>query len=110
MNRWSSYRVYAYGKSIAKWLNTDLNLSQFVVDKLNRDMLVYLFWHFGQLTNHQIGEKFGLSYSAVSKRVLIFKDLLNWDSTLRVSCFPDSQETIDRGLNIAFNGLTLYLE
>jgi len=34
-HRWSSYQVYAYGKSSAKWLNTDLILSQFV-QKLGR--------------------------------------------------------------------------
>ena len=42
----------------------------------NRDLLVYLLWQTGQLTNQQIGEKFGLTYSAVSSRVRIFKDLL----------------------------------
>ena len=29
-HRWSSYQVYAYGKSSADWLNTDLILSHFV--------------------------------------------------------------------------------
>jgi hypothetical protein len=29
-HRWSSYQVYAYGKSSARWLSTDLILSQFV--------------------------------------------------------------------------------
>ena len=75
-HRWSSYQVYAYGKSIATWLNTDLIMSQFVADKLNRDLLIYLLWQLGQLTNQQIGEKFGLSYSAVSQRVSNFKGLL----------------------------------
>jgi REP element-mobilizing transposase RayT len=175
-HRWSSYRVYAYGKSIPKWLNTELILSQFVnvgdphkayrenaqkyateeqfiwedlrygiflgtkkfiekikkqhlsgaphqeiphqkqldknldpeavllkgsevlncsaddfcnskrilkADKLNRDILIYLLWQLGQLTNQQIGEKFGLSYSAVSKRVSIFKDLLKKNQALQ---------------------------
>ena len=45
-------------------------------EKVNRDFLIYLLWHTGQLTNQQIGEKFGLSYSAVSSRVRIFKGLL----------------------------------
>jgi chromosomal replication initiation ATPase DnaA len=45
-------------------------------DKVNRDLLIYLLWHTGQLTNQRIGEKFGLSYSAVSGRVRIFKELL----------------------------------
>ncbi|MBW2488635.1 MAG: transposase, partial [Deltaproteobacteria bacterium] len=45
-------------------------------DKEKRDLLIYLLWQTGQLTNQQIGVKFGLSYSAVSRRVRIFKDLL----------------------------------
>jgi REP element-mobilizing transposase RayT len=45
-------------------------------DKVDRDLLIYLLWQTGQLTNQQIGEKFELSYSAVSRRVRIFKGLL----------------------------------
>ena len=168
-HRWSSYQAYAYGKSIATWLNTDLILSQFInvddphkayrqsaqkyafeeqriwedlsygiflgtkkfienikkqylgnaphqeipqqkqldknldpeavllkaaealkcnpedfrkskriskADKLSRDLLIYLLWQLGQLTNQQIGDKFGLTYSAVSQRVSIFKGML----------------------------------
>ena len=45
-------------------------------DKEKRDLLIYLLWQTGQLTNQQIGVKFGLSYSAVSRRVRIFKDSL----------------------------------
>jgi putative transposase len=45
-------------------------------DKLDRDLLIYLLWQTGHLTNRQIGEKFGLTYSAVSRRVGIFKNLL----------------------------------
>jgi REP element-mobilizing transposase RayT len=168
-HRWSSYQVYAYGKSSAKWLNTDLILSQFInaedphkayrlsaqkyafeeqriwedlryglllgttkfienikkqhlgsaphleipqqkqlhknhdpeafflkaagmlqcnpehfrkskriskTDILNRDILIFLLWQLGQLTNQQIGENFGLTYSAVSQRVSIFKGIL----------------------------------
>ena len=175
-HRWSSYQFYAYGKSSAEWLNTDLILSQFVntedphkayrqsaqkyaleeqriwedlrygvflgtkkfienikkqylgsaphqeiphqkqldknldpeavlfkaaevlqcnpehfrkskrisnAEKLNRDMLIYLLWQLGQLTNQQIGEKFGLTYSAVSQRVSIFKELLKKNQALR---------------------------
>jgi len=36
-----------------------------------------------QLTNLQIAEKFGLSYSAVSLRVGVFKDLLGENTTLQ---------------------------
>ncbi len=174
--RWSSYRFYAYGNRIPKWLNTDLILSQFVnvedpyrayrqnaqkyakeehriwenlrhgiflgtkkftekikkqylsgaphqeipqqkqldknldpevlflqaaemlncnpehfrtssrikkADKADRDLLIYLLWQAGQLTNQQIGEKFGLTYSAVSQRVSIFKILLKKNQALQ---------------------------
>jgi Winged helix-turn-helix DNA-binding len=46
-------------------------------DILDRDMLIYLMWQSGQLTNAQIAEKFGLTYSAVSRRVGVFKNMLN---------------------------------
>ena len=52
-------------------------------DKSNRDMLIYLLWQLGQLTNQQIGEKFGLTYSAVSQRVSIVKALLIKNQALR---------------------------
>jgi putative transposase len=44
--------------------------------KADRDLLIYLLWQSGRLTNRQIGEKFGLTYPAVSQRVSIFKDSL----------------------------------
>jgi putative transposase len=174
--RWSTYRAYAYGKNIPKWLDTEMILSQFAnaedthrayregaqkyareeqriwedlrhgiflgtkkfaakikqqhlcgaphqeippqkqlagnVDpealflraveilkcnpekfresariskahKTDRDLLVYLLWQSGRLTNRQIGEKFGLSYPAVSQRVSIFKDLLRNSQALQ---------------------------
>jgi len=36
-------------------------------------------WQFGMMTNQQIGEKFGLTYSAVIKRVGILKYKLSQD-------------------------------
>jgi hypothetical protein len=51
-------------------------------DKVNRDMLIYLLWQLGQLTNQQIGEKFGLTYSAVSQRVSIFRASLDKNQAL----------------------------
>jgi len=51
-------------------------------DIVDRDMLIYLMWQTGQLTNHQIAEKFGLTYSAVSRRVGVFKDFLRRSKTL----------------------------
>jgi len=52
-------------------------------DILDRDMLIYLMWQTGQLTNLQIAENFGLTYSAVSRRVGVFKDLLSKSKTLK---------------------------
>ncbi|MBT8338377.1 MAG: hypothetical protein HKP58_14550 [Desulfatitalea sp.] len=51
-------------------------------DKDHRDLLVYLLWQSGRLSNHSIGEYFGLTYSAVSRRVKIIVDRLSTDSEL----------------------------
>ena len=40
---------------------------------LDRDMLLYAIWQLGARTNSQIGEIFGLTGSAVSKRVAVLK-------------------------------------
>jgi hypothetical protein len=50
---------------------------------MDRDLLIYLLWQSGQLTNIQIAEKFGLTYSAVSRRVGVFKNLLNQSTKLQ---------------------------
>ena len=52
-------------------------------DILGRDMLIFLMWQSGQLGNVQIAEKFGLTYSAVSRRVKVFKNLLSKNKTLQ---------------------------
>jgi putative transposase len=38
-------------------------------EKDKRDLLVYLLWESGGLTNQEIGSYFGLTYSSVSRRV-----------------------------------------
>jgi putative transposase len=174
--RWSTYRIYAYGKSVPEWLDSEMILSQFAnaqdrhrayrkaaqkyareeqrlwedlrhgiflgtrkfaakikqqhltgaphqeipsqkrlagdadpevlflraaeilncdpgqflkaarvskAHKADRDLLIYLLWQSGRLTNRQIGEKFGLTYPAVSQRVSIFKDLLRNSQALQ---------------------------
>jgi REP element-mobilizing transposase RayT len=48
----------------------------------NRDLLIYLTWQFGGWTNQEIGDRFGLTYSAVSRRVSLFKGKLGEDKTL----------------------------
>ena len=42
-----------------------------------------MLWQPGQLNNQQIIEKFGLTYSAVSRRVGVFKDFLRKNSGLQ---------------------------
>ena len=43
---------------------------------LDRDLLLYLIWQLGVRTNSQIGELFGLTGSAISRRVSVFKTQL----------------------------------
>jgi putative transposase len=54
-------------------------------EKDTRDLLLYYIWRAGQLTNAQIGEQFGLSYSAVSHAVKSIKAKLHDDQELRAS-------------------------
>jgi REP element-mobilizing transposase RayT len=51
--------------------------------KTDRDMLIYIAWQLGVATNQEIGEKFGLTYSAVSQRVSVTKEMLNKDKQLQ---------------------------
>ncbi len=50
---------------------------------LDRDLMLYLVWQQGHQTNQQIGELFGLTHSAVSRRISIYKDLLLLDKSAR---------------------------
>ena len=43
-------------------------------DKLNRDILLYWLWQEGNYSNSQIGDLFGLTHSAVSRRVAIIRE------------------------------------
>ena len=68
-------------------LKFDLNLCQksnriSKSAKADRDMLIYMIWQLGVVTNQEIGQKFGLTYSAVSQRVRVIKELLNKDKKL----------------------------
>ncbi len=51
--------------------------------KADRHLLIYIAWQLGVATNQQIGEKFGLTYSAVSQRVSVIKEMLNKDKQLQ---------------------------
>jgi hypothetical protein len=48
----------------------------------NRDLLIYLICQSGAWTNQEIGDRFGLTYSAVSRRVSLFKQKLSRNKVL----------------------------
>jgi REP element-mobilizing transposase RayT len=52
-------------------------------DVVKRDLLIFLIWQQGHQTNQQIGNLFGLTYSAVSRRISIVKSLIGQNRQLR---------------------------
>ena len=52
-------------------------------NKQNRDLLIYLVWNTGIVTNDEIGKQFGMSYSAVSHSVKSFKEKIGKDRRLK---------------------------
>ncbi len=48
-------------------------------DKMNRDLLLCLFWETGAFTNKEIGRYFGMTYSGVSRRIGIRGSQLSKD-------------------------------
>ncbi|MBA3037595.1 MAG: hypothetical protein FP814_14020 [Desulfobacterium sp.] len=52
-------------------------------DKDKRDLLVYLLWKTGRFSNREIGNRFGLTYSAVSQRIKIMTNRLSMEKGLR---------------------------
>lgn len=67
-----------------KTLTKALRIS--AAEKTNRDLLIYLLWQTGRFTNAQIGEKFDLSYSSISRRVNIFRNCMDQDPELKKRC------------------------
>jgi REP element-mobilizing transposase RayT len=55
------------------------------VNKMNRDMLIYLLWETGVFGHSDIGVRFGLTYSSVSRRVKEFQRQLDVDDGVRES-------------------------
>lgn len=51
-------------------------------DKEMRDLGIYLLWETGRYTNQEIGEAFGITYSAVSRRVKAVTDRRAQDALL----------------------------
>ena len=52
-------------------------------DLIKRDMLVYALWQSGRFSNAQIGSQVGLTISSISRRVGIFKEMLDTDKKIR---------------------------
>ncbi|WP_435550373.1 winged helix-turn-helix transcriptional regulator [Desulfobacterium sp. N47] len=52
-------------------------------DKDKRDLLVYLLWKTGRFSNREIGNRFGLTYSAVSQRVKMMTNRLSVEKGLQ---------------------------
>jgi putative transposase len=53
------------------------------IDKHKRDLLVYLLWNKGLMTNEQLGRFFNISHSAVSHSVKVFKQKMINDKKVR---------------------------
>ncbi len=52
--------------------------------KEKRDMLIYLLWKTGRLSNRHIGAMLGVTYSTVSKVVSVFQGRVQTDRKLRI--------------------------
>ena len=52
-------------------------------DKDKRDLLIHMFWKTGRFSNREIGNRFGLTYSAVSQRAKMITNRLPVDKDLR---------------------------
>lgn len=52
-------------------------------DMINRDMLVYALWQSGRFSNSAIGSQVGLTISSISRRVGIFREMLDTDKKVR---------------------------
>ena len=67
---------------IKSWLVINYRQTDWESVKADRGLLIYLAWQLGVATNQQIGEKFGLTYSARSQRISVIKEMLNKDKEL----------------------------
>ncbi len=72
----------------SKILNFDLKAARHAKkigprEKDKRDLLVYLLWETGRLSNREIGNYFGLTYSAISRRVNAMNNRISSDKKLK---------------------------
>ena len=51
-------------------------------EKDNRDLMIYLLWKTGRLSNREIGAYLGLTYSSISRRVKVIADRISTDQKL----------------------------
>ncbi len=52
-------------------------------EKDKRDLLIFLLWETGRLSNKEMGAHFGLTYSAISHRVKLMNDRISAEPKLR---------------------------
>ncbi len=52
-------------------------------EKDERDLLIYLLWKTGRVSNREIGTYFGLTYSAISRRVKVMNDRIPSEQKLK---------------------------
>ncbi len=52
-------------------------------EKTGRDLMTYMLWQTGCLTNQEIAKLFGLTYSSVSRRVGIVRKQLREDKLVK---------------------------
>jgi len=52
-------------------------------EKEKRDMLIYLLWETGRLSNREIGDLFGLTYSMISRSVKVTRGRMNNEKKLK---------------------------
>jgi len=51
--------------------------------KDHRDLILYLLWETGRYKGHEIGDLFGLGYSAVSRRAAMTRERIGRDNTFK---------------------------
>jgi REP element-mobilizing transposase RayT len=83
VDEFDSFLIKA-GRSLKCDLNSFVQAGRLSgTDKDKRDLLLYFIWRSGHLKNEQIGNLFGISYSAVSHAVKSIKAKLKKDQKLR---------------------------
>ena len=72
-------------------------------EKETRDLMIYLIWKAGVLTNDQIGQLFGVSFSAVSHAAKLLKARMQEDPKLQAKfeqLYSQFNEEMGSGLDL----------